>query len=153
MIKGNIKKDIPQNASQYLKTGLKYLKTTNFASLENGKHEVLGNRVFAIVQEYNSKPLEEGRFEAHKKYIDIQYIIKGEEQIGVGYVGNFTEETDYDEEKDIVFLTQKPNTKSEFIKLKQQEFVILTQHDAHMPSISINETKPVRKVVVKVLAS
>ena len=62
-----------------LQMGLKYLKETDFSSLENGKYEISGEKIYAIVQDYTSKPLEEGKFEAHKNHIDIQYIIEGEE--------------------------------------------------------------------------
>jgi len=137
-----------------LQLGLKYLKGTDFSTVENGKYEVFEDKVYAIVQDYTSKPLEEGKFEAHKKYIDIQYIIEGQEQIGYSDIDNFDEDTEYNEEKDIVFLAPKSDLAVEkapmFIKLKAQEFAIFTVNDAHMPSISVENPSFVRKVVVKV---
>jgi len=135
-----------------LQLALKYLSETDFSALENGKYTVLEDKIFAIVQDYTSKPEDEGKFEAHKQYIDIQFIVQGEEQIATGNIEQFEESTQYDEEKDIVFLTPNDNAKIDFVKLKEGEFVILTPRDVHMPSIYINEPSFVKKVVVKVKA-
>ena len=151
MLKDNIKNaKTYYNVSKRIEIGLKYLENTDFSKVKSGKYEVLGKEVFAIVQDYLSKPKNDAKFEAHRKYIDIQYIIEGEEQMGFSNIDNFTDLAAYDEEKDIVFLTQKPNTISEFIKVKENEFVIFSSTDAHMPSIAINNPKYVKKVVVKV---
>lgn len=133
-----------------LQLGLKYLKETDFSSMENGKYEILEDKIFAIIQDYTTKPVAECKFEAHKKHIDIQYIIEGEEQIGVSDIDNFAEETEYNEEKDIVFLAQKTDKAPDFIKLKEKEFAIFTVNDAHMPSIAIETPSFVRKVVIKI---
>lgn len=153
MIKDNL-----QHISYYnyltkeLQLSLKYLKDTDFSAMENGRYEVIEGKVFALVQDYTSKPESEGKFEAHKKYIDIQFIVKGEEKIGKGILEDFEETTPYDEEKDIVFLAPKEDAKIEFIKLKEDEFAIFTPNDVHMPALAIDEPAYVKKVVVKVLA-
>lgn len=153
MIKDNI-----QNAENYfniserVKLGLKFLLDTDFSTAKNGKYTIVKNEVFAIIQSYTSKPKNEGKYEAHKKYIDIQYIIEGEEQIGVSDIENFSVDTEYDKEKDIVFLKQKKDVKIDFIKLKENEFAIFTPRDVHMPSIMLNNSCFIKKVVVKLLA-
>ena len=138
------------NLSERVKKGLEYLENTDFSKVLCGKYEIDGQSVYASVQDYHSKPLHEGKFEAHKKYIDIQYIVQGEEQIGVLNIDNLEEETPYSEEKDIEFLIQKPKTNAEFFKLKEKDFLILMPKDAHMPSIAIDKSEYVKKVVVKV---
>lgn len=151
MKKDNIKNaNLYYNLSKNLELGLKYLADTDFSVLDDGKYEISGKNVYAIVQSYDSKPLKEGKFEAHRKYIDIQFVIKGEEQMGVANVDDFINATEYDEEKDIVFLTPKKDCKQEFLKVAQNEFVIFEPSDAHMPSIALNEPSFVKKVVVKV---
>lgn len=150
MIKDNIKNaEYHKGLPELVKTGLKYLVETDFSTLKNGKYQVLGDKVYAVVQDYSSKPICEGRFEAHKKYIDIQYIIQGEERIGIGNIENFSQTTEYDKEKDIVFLDNKEQ--NEFINIKENEFAIFTPKDAHMPSIEVNNRNYVKKAVVKVL--
>jgi len=152
VIKDNIKNinnysDLPQR----VKLGLEYLSKTDFSKLENGRHEILGDEVFALVQEYTPKQLADGRFEAHKKYTDIQYIIKGEEKMGFGDIKNFSESTEYNSEKDIVFLSPNKNGASDFVNVNENEFVIFTPEDAHMPSIASTSLENVKKTVVKVL--
>lgn len=152
MIKDNIKNSAKYyNLSERIKIGLKYLKNTDFNNVENGKYEISGDEIYVMIQDYDSKPIEQGRFEAHKKYIDIQYVIEGQEQIGAGNIEKFLAITEYDEDKDIVFLTQKTNANPEFIELQENEFAIFTPEDAHMPCIAVNEPSYVRKAVVKVL--
>ena len=148
-------KDTIKNANKYyklserLEIGLKYLEDNDFSNMENGKYEILGDKVFAIVQEYLSKPKSEGKFEAHRKYIDIQYVVEGEELIGVGNIENFAEVTEYDNEKDIVFLKQKTSERPVMIDVQAKEFTIFTSNDAHMPSIAAKNPSHVKKVVVK----
>ena len=152
MIKGNIKNFINHDSlSDNLKLGLKYLQNNDFSTVKNGKYEISGDAVFVIVQDYNSKPIEEGKFEAHSKYIDIQYIVKGQEQIGVGEINNFLQISEYDSEKDIVFLEPK-NKEIKFVKLEENEFVIFYPNDVHMPSLSVENSSYVKKVVVKVIS-
>lgn len=138
------------NLSNNLKLGLEYLENTDFSSVEDGRYEILDTDVYAVVQSYVSKPLDQGKFEAHKKYTDIQFIIEGEEQMGFAHISEFENATQYDEEKDIVFLAPKEYCRKEFIKMQSNEFIIFDPNDAHMPSIAINQPSFVRKVVVKV---
>lgn len=151
MIKDNLQHIHYYNyLTKELQLALKYLKDTDFSTLENGKYEVLEGKVFAIVQNYTTKEESEGKFEAHRKNIDIQFIVKGSERIGVGQLEEFEEDVSYDEEKDIVFLKPNENTKINFVKLNAEEFVILTPQDAHMPSINVENPAYVKKVVLKI---
>jgi len=151
MIKDNIKNaNLYYNLSKRIEAGLKYLENTDFSTVECGKYEILGNEVYAIVQDYSSKSKCEGKFEAHRKYIDIQYVIKGAEQMGCSDVENFTDATDYSVEKDIVFLEPKTDFSQGFITVKEKEFVIFYPDDAHMPSIAIDRPSYVKKGVIKV---
>lgn len=152
MIKDNI-----QNADKYfslserIKLGLEYLKNTDLTALEDGRHEILGNQVYVNIQNYVSKEEVDAKFEAHKNYIDIQYIIDGEERIGVSNVDNFQPLSEYDSEKDIVFLKRNTSDIGNFVNLRSNEFVILNPQDAHMPSVAVNSPSNVKKAVVKVL--
>ncbi|MDD5435916.1 MAG: YhcH/YjgK/YiaL family protein, partial [Nitrospira sp.] len=80
--------DLLNNASQYSKmnmkieTALNYLQDTDLSNLKPGRYEIDGSDIFALMQNYETKPKENGFWEAHRKYIDIQYVIKGTELIG-----------------------------------------------------------------------
>lgn len=132
---------------------LKYLRDTDFSNIENGKYELREGKAYAIVQDYYTKDESEGKFEAHRKFVDIQFIIEGEEKIGYGETSEFKEETEYDEEKDIIFLSPNEDTKTESVIVKAGEYAILMPQDAHMPSISTEEKAHVKKVVVKIIVS
>lgn len=148
MIKDNLQNyELYTNLSKNLQLGLKYLSENDFANMENGKYVINGEDVFAIVQDYQSKMLADGRFEAHEKYIDIQYVIKGEEKIGIGNVKDFTVAEKYNPEKDIVFFAEKND---DFVTMKEKDFAIFYPQDAHMPSICTDIPKYVKKVVIKV---
>lgn len=151
MIKDNIKKaNLYYNLSPNIKAGLKYLENTDFSALPDGKYEITDG-VYAIVQSYEPKQLEQGKFESHRKYTDIQFLIEGTEKMGFAPTADFTQETAYDSEKDIVFLTPLKNCEQNFIEVMAGEFVIFTPQDAHMPSIAVKTGTKVRKIVVKAL--
>lgn len=135
--------------------GLNYLKNTDFSTMENGKYEIKEGKAWAIVQDYNSKPEAEGKYEAHRKFVDIQFIVEGEELIGVGNIDDFEAATEYDEEKDIIFLIPKKieqgGAKTELKKVIAGEYMILMPKDAHMSSIAVDSPSFVKKVVLKII--
>jgi YhcH/YjgK/YiaL family protein len=132
--------------SEKITTALKYLQNTDLSEFQNGKYEREGDDIFVIVQDYNTKPLSEGKFEAHRKFIDIQYIIKGVEKMGYVNVNNLNPTTEYDEEKDIIFLEGD----GDFVTVDEDFFTIFTPEDAHMPEIESKFSKYVKKAVVKI---
>lgn len=136
------------NLSEKIKLGLEFLETHDLKAMENGKYEILGEDVFINIQEYTSKPETDGKWEAHRKYIDIQVLIKGSEKIGVGETQDFTTTEAYDEEKDVEFLTT--NSSQQFITMRENDYIILYPYDVHMPQISIDKPTAVKKAVVKV---
>lgn len=144
-----------ENAEFYYGLGEKYqkafefLKNTDMKNIENGKHDINGDEIFVSVQDYQTKTENGAEFEAHKKYTDIQFIITGEERLGYGNIKNFSPTTQYDEEKDIVFLKNN-ETKNEFAIAKENYFLIFAPQDAHMPCISIDKQTYVKKAVVKI---
>lgn len=146
--------DKKENLMQYkgisknLDRALDYLAQTDLTNVEAGRYEVDGLHVFALVQAPESKPKEEARWEAHRDYIDIQYLIDGEETIGFQNIGTLTVSEPYSMEKDIVFFNE--NGEGFFPQLVPGSFVICFPEDAHMPLICTHEPKQVKKVVVKI---
>jgi YhcH/YjgK/YiaL family protein len=98
------------------------------------------------VQQYQTKPLAEGKWESHRKYIDVQYVEEGVERIGWTPVAGLTVTEPYDEAKDIAFYQGD----GDFVTVPAGSFVILFPDDAHMPGIAVDKPSPVKKVVVKV---
>jgi len=146
MIKDELKKyKNYKNLDNNIKKGLEFLENTDFSALDDGRYELFDDN-YVNIQTYNTK--EDADFEAHRDYIDIQYIISGEERIGVTSYSSCTTTVPYNKEKDIEFL--KGNGK--YFELKEGEFMILYPKDAHKPSISIDKSNSVkvRKAVVKI---
>ena len=123
-----------------------FLRKTDLATISEGRHAIDGERIYAIVQAYDTKPLSEGLLEVHQRYIDIQFLITGEELIGYAPLTDQVVRTPYDTEKDIAFLEGA----AEPIRVQQGHFAIFFPHDAHMPCRTTGEPAHVRKVVVKV---
>ena len=132
--------------SERLAKGLRLLKDTDFSTLEPGRHEADGDELYFMVQSYQSKKINDTP-EAHKKYIDIQYILEGEELIGVGGLSDMTEVVADEPESDYR-LYHGPLS---HVKLGKGYFAVFFPQDAHAPGIAVDVPAPVRKVVVKVL--
>jgi len=105
-------------------------------------------RVKAIVSEYETKVKNEVGYEAHRKNIDIQYLLKGEERIACLPIEKLKETKPYSEEKDAAFFTA--SIKPIEMTLGDGYFAIFFPQDGHMPQLSVDEPKMVKKVVVKV---
>ena len=132
--------------SERLAKGLRLLRDTDFTAMEDGKYEVDGKELYYMVQSYTTKESND-KPEAHRKYIDIQYLFAGEEKIGVGALDDMEEEVSANPDGDIWFyrgaLTE--------IALGNGRFIVLFPQDAHAPCIAAGVPAPARKVVVKVL--
>ena len=132
--------------SEGIKRGLEWLKNEDLETIADGRYDIVGKKLYANVQTYQTK--EDADYEAHREYIDIQYVVKGKEFVGVCDLADCITCIEYDAEKDIEFL--KYNKSDEYQTLNEGEFLILYTTDAHKPSISPNERLIVKKVVVKV---
>jgi YhcH/YjgK/YiaL family protein len=141
-----------ENAHLYAKThaginkALNYLKNTNFLELENGKHEIEGDVIFAIVNEYETKKPEENLLESHIKYIDVQFVAQGIEQIGFTTFNNQKPVKLYDSPDDYMLFKEPYN----LITLNKGMFAIFYPDDMHIPGLMIDTVSKVKKVVVKV---
>jgi YhcH/YjgK/YiaL family protein len=134
------------NLSPRIAVALRFLMQPNRTQVPLGRHELDGKRMYATVQEYTTKPPNECFWEAHRKYIDVQFIAAGAEAIGWSPIGRLTVKQEYDPDKDFAVLEGTGQT----IQLQTNHFAIFLPHDAHMPSLAIDRPQLVRKIVVKV---
>ncbi len=133
------------NLSEGIKIGFEWLESQDLKNLPDGKY-IINNSVYANIQTYLTK--QSAPFEAHHQYVDIQYMISGKERIGVADTSECANKVPYDIEKDIEFL--ECNISPSYQYLSEGEFLLLFPHDAHQPSLSVEKTQNVKKVVVKV---
>ena len=135
-----------KNISERINKSFEYIRTTDLKNLPAGRYPIDGENIFALVSEYQTKPEQEGKLEAHKKYIDVQYVISGEELMGYAPLGAQQILESYKEENDIVFFTGDKS----FTKVSEGMFAIFFPEDVHMPGISTGKISNVKKLVIKV---
>lgn len=127
-----------------------YLLETDFFNMDAGKYPIDGENVFAMIKMPETKSQGQACWESHRKYVDIQYLLKGSEIIGFQNTGGLTERVPYNKENDIAFYHD--NGKGFFPLLVPDSFVICFPWDAHMPLICAGHPQKIKKVVIKVLA-
>ncbi len=121
-----------------------YLKTHDLEKMESGKYEIKGSEIFFNLNEYETKSIQ--KLEAHKKYIDIQILVSGEEYMGYTNIENTKVAQEYSQEKDVMFLTGEVDK----IKATNKNFLIFYPQDAHMPALAITEPMQVKKAIFKI---
>lgn len=127
-------------------TALKFLSETDFSKTELGRYELDGDNIFYMVQSYDTDPTKTIS-EAHRKYIDIQFMVEGEEIIGVADISSEKELTEAKEENDVWFY----NCKTEPLTLSAGKYMVLYPNDLHCPGVATKgKALTCRKVVVKV---
>ena len=146
MIKDNIcRAETYYNISNNLKKGFEWIKNNDLRNMPDGRYKI-DEYNYANLQSYETK--DDAPYEAHRDYIDIQYMVIGEELSGVTDYSNCSTKEEYNKEKDIEFLVN--NKKEEFYKIQEGEFFVFFPHDAHKPAIKAGSNKRVKKVIVKV---
>ena len=134
--------------SDRLRRGLDFLLNTKFDQLHDGKHLIDGNCVFAILSTYVTQKETKILFEAHKKYIDIQYIVSGKEIIYWSHIENLAGNGEYSEKDDIIIFKGENKTA---LPMRENYYSIFFPQDAHKPGCILGQPGEVKKVVVKVL--
>lgn len=143
--------DIIQHASLYhglssgIKTALQYITSNDLLAVKPGRHE-LSDGCYAMVQDYEPSVREGKRWEAHRKYIDVQFMAAGSEMIGCADCSSLRSVEDYSNDSDVEWF----DGEGSFLRVEAGTFVVLFPHEAHMPGVSVGEPGQVRKVVVKV---
>ena len=132
-----------------LARAIEFLRSHDILNLPDGTVEIDGERVFAIVQRYETAAAGDPKFEYHRKYIDVQFIASGEETIGCAPVEQMHITEAYDEVKDIAFGTVVEE-KWTRVHLRAGQLAVLHPEDGHAPRLAAGAPSLVIKIVVKV---
>jgi YhcH/YjgK/YiaL family protein len=138
--------DLYRHLSPGFAAGFDYLRNTDLAALADGRYKVSGDDVVAVVQTYQTKPLDQGRWEAHRRHADIQYIVTGGERMGIATISAMRLQPPYDPEKDLEFYTGN----GQIVTVGHGSFTVFLPQDIHMPNLAIDTPAEVKKVVIKV---
>ncbi len=145
MIKDSIDRaELYYNLSDSVKRALSYVRDTNWAKIENGKYLIDGEKLYININSYKTKDL--GDWEAHKQYIDIQYLISGEEKIGISRLDCCNSKIPYNTERDIEFYD---GDCGDYITMRPGDFMIIYPHELHKPGIKSKDNIEVKKAVIK----
>ena len=128
---------------------LDYLARTDLAKLPNGKQEIDGERLFAVVQRYRAKPIAEARWEFHRRYLDVQFLARGNERIGFApWNDNLPLEQAYDPQKDAGFASAS----GVLVPVLAGMFAVFLPNEIHAPCLTMDELQSdeeVLKIVMK----
>jgi len=123
-----------------------YLKNTDLKTLSNGRHLIDGDNVYAIVTEAPTKDYDKTAFESHRRYIDLQYVITGEENMAKAPLASVTVNKNYDEAADIAYYTGE----GKIYSVPAGTFMLFFPTEAHRPNITPGGNKVVKKIVIKI---
>ncbi len=140
--------DSVKNIMQYaplvnnLKQGMD--KVNSLKSYEEGRYEFEGG--FFMIQKGTTKPMSEGTFEAHRKYVDVQIIVEGSEETAWDDIENLREAVPYNPDKDAI---RYDGDREHVMKFTKGMFYIAFPHDAHKPVSHLKEQQSFTKIVMK----
>lgn len=144
--------DSLENADLYsrmhplLPKAFEFLRRPDLATLPAGRYPLDGDRLFAFVCDNQTKLAMQGKWEAHQKFWDVQFVVRGRERMGYARMQGTRVKTPYDPETDLVFF----DTRGDFFDVHEGMFAIFTQQDVHMPGLAVDKPEAVRKVIVKI---
>jgi len=146
--------DSLSQSHQYTSISPRFQKAFDFLRQVNsdtpvGRYEIDGEDVFAFVQKHLTKPVEERQYEAHRKYIDVHYIIQGREILywaPLPMLTNITMPFDDEQDAELYGITVEGMP----YQLREGQLTILFPQDGHVPSCTRDKQAEVLKVVVKV---
>lgn len=122
-----------------------YIRDTDLNALAPGRYPIVGDDLFAIVEQVPAKTKEMAKLEAHRRYIDIQLVLDGDENMGWKPLADcLNPVAEHSEEKDIRFFHDAP---ASWVAVPPDHFCIFFPEDAHAPLVGSGQVK---KVIFKV---
>lgn len=124
-----------------------YFRSIDPGTLSPGRHVIDGESLYILIERTQGKGISKARLEAHRKYIDIQYIVEGGDTIGILPLSLCSlVEAPYDENRDIEYFADQP---VEWVSLPAGSFIIFYPDDAHAPLAGQGEVvKAIAKIAV-----
>lgn len=145
--------DRMKNTSLYSSLGGNFVEAFRFVEslkadeLNEGRVDVRGDEIFALVQRYDTIDPAQAFYETHRRYADIQLVLSGRERMDYHVIDGLEERTPYNPDKDAAFFEPCPGSQ---LLLEAGDFAVFFPDDAHAPKIAVDGPEPVLKVVIKV---
>lgn len=127
-----------------------YMRDTDLLALAPGRYPIVDKQLFVIVEDVAGRTREDAKLECHRRYIDIQLVLEGGEEMGWKALADCVQPvSDYSEEKDIRFFHDAP---ASWVAVPPGHFCIFFPEDAHAPLVSGGRVrKAIFKIAVPVL--
>lgn len=123
---------------------LRFLADTELNQIETGRVDIQGDDVYAMIIRDPARRPEDGQLEVHRRYLDIQILLAGQERIGWRDLGTCANPLAYDQDADLQFLEDEPQV---WVDLLPKQFALFLPSDAHLPMVGDG---PLEKAVIKV---
>ncbi|MDR0719305.1 MAG: YhcH/YjgK/YiaL family protein [Treponema sp.] len=134
--------------SANMSAAIDYLLKNTREDLPPGKVEIDDN-MYMMIQHYDTRAWDKGKFEAHDKYVDIQLYLSGEEFVYVEDRSKLNVSEPYDEEHDVVKFHDAAAPLR--LRMTPDTAAIFFPEDGHKPNCMIdNRPESVKKIVMKV---
>lgn len=134
----------------YLEKGVKecfeYAKEHDLKSFEKGCHKIDGDRFYVNIVEYETTSAENRFWEAHKDYLDIHFMLDGEEQIDLNFIKNMALK-EYVKKDDFLPMDGDKNAS---VILRNGDFLVCYPNDAHRTAVAVSTSKTIKKAIFKV---
>ncbi|MEK5645593.1 hypothetical protein BK138_30245 [Paenibacillus rhizosphaerae] len=135
-------------AHPVIRKAIDFLQTAEFSQLDNGKHPIWGQDMYALVSSIRTKPASQQPAEKHEVFLDIHYVIEGEETIGWQLQDDRAKPFECSPEEDYSLFTELDA--ESMIRLKPGMYAVLYPEDIHRPGLTEAEPSDVRKAVIKI---
>lgn len=136
--------ELYRNLGVGFQKAIEFIQKNEIMNLSDGRYD-LGEGLYFMKQHYTTCPPKKGKWEVHRKYIDLQLILEGKEQMGYAPVSQMIPGEPYDAERDLQFFQGDGN----LFAISKGFFCIFFPSDAHMPGVCENDSK-VWKLVIKI---
>ena len=133
-----------------IKKAIDFMSTEEFKQLPVGRHEIQGDDIFALIQDQTTDEPDKKRAESHRNYVDIQFLMSGEEKQGYAPLIPGTKGEEPAGKDNIFYDTVEGE---QFVCLKPGDFTIYFTNDVHRPNCAVNGSCNIHKAVIKIRES
>ena len=125
---------------------LDYFNSHDLASYEKGSHEIDGERLFVNVVEYTTTTPENRFWEAHREYLDIHVMIRGQEQTDLNFIQNM-QQKEYEKKDDFLPMDGEKNAS---VVMRKGDFLVCYPKDGHRTAVAVDGPEDIKKAIFKV---
>lgn len=125
---------------------IKYAKSHDLLSYEKGSYPIDGERLFVNIVEYDTTAPENRFWEAHKYYLDVHYMLDGQEQIDLNFIQNM-DQKEFVDADDFLPMDGRPNC---HVVLTKDDFLICYPDDGHRTAVQVEKPERIKKAIFKV---